>query len=426
MLLPHCLNLLLVSWYNNASMLSLINVIKTLTRRNRVIKDNVVFMLDLGSTSVKWLTVELRGKHEYRAIDLRTIPWTQPLIEKKTLTKKPIQEVLFRTLRDIETRFRLPADNRRALVTLPLAVYQTQKISVSIRIEAGHVRPEHKIELINRARESCKDMVVLHAIPTRYYVNQRATKDPIGMEATDFAMDVMLVGCEEGIYEDFRHIFKELNMNIIKFVAPSLAFVNYFLSRMNARVMNPLVFDLGGEVAYLYNIRDGLLGHFLSVPYGGELITRDIVQVLRTDKLTAKRLKEDYVDPDRERGAAPYTTQLNGIKIDLDTLNDVVFSRYAELLKVIEKIPHFDQMRDVSTHVIVLGAGHPQGAAKWIQRNWHIQVLEGDDAIISNPAYIPALALVDYCINNDIVMPNLLHRRQTLKHRLFQVVEDLF
>ena len=407
-------------------MVSLSSFFKPFTKRARIVKENVVFMIDLGSSSAKWATVELRGSQDYKAIDLRTIPWTQPLYHKKTLMKKPIQEVLFRALREIETRFRLLADDRRALVSLPMAVYQTNKISVSSRIEAGHVRQEHKIELINRARESCKDMVVLHAIPTRYYVNKRATKDPIGMEATDFAMDVMLIGCEEGLYEDFRHIFKELNIHVVKYVAPSLAFVNYFLSRMNVRMMNPLIFDLGGEVAYLYNIRDGLLGHFLSVPYGSELISRDIAAVLRTDKLTSKRLKDDYVDPDRERGGTDHFTQLNGIKVDLDTLNDVVFSRYSELLKVIEKIPHFDQMRDVSSHVILLGQGHPQGAAKWIQRSWHIQVLEGDDDALANRPYISAIALVDYCINNDIILPNLAHRRKTLKHRLFQVVEDLF
>ncbi len=407
-------------------MVSLSTFVNKLTKRTRIVKENVVYMIDLGSSSAKWVTVELRGNQGYKAIDLRTVAWTQPLFHKKSLMKKPIQEVLFRSLRELETRFHLLADDRRALVALPMAIYQTNKITVSIRIEAGHIRQEHKIELINRAQESCKDMVVLHAIPTRYYANKRATKDPIGMEATDFAMDVMLVGCEESLYEDFRQIFKELNIHVVKYVAPPLAFVNYFLSRMNVKMMNPLVFDLGGEVAYLYNIRDGLLGHFLSVPYGSELMTRDISAVLRTDKSTSKRLKEDYVDPDRERGGTNNSTHLNGIQIDLDTLNDVVFSRYSELLKVIEKLPHFDQMRDVSSHVILLGLGHPQGAAKCIQSLWHIQVLDSDDDALANRPYISAIALVDYCINNDIVLPNLSHRRQTLKHRLFQVVEDLF
>jgi cell division protein FtsA len=402
------------------------NFVNKLTNRSRIIKENVLFSIDLGSTSAKWVTIELRGQRDYKCLDMRAIPWTQAMLHKKTLMKKPIQESLFRTFRELETRFRLSGEDRRAIVSLPLATYRTEKVTVSCRIEAGHVRQEHKIDLINRARESSKDMVVLHAIPNRYYVNQRVTKDPIGMEATDFSMDVMLVGCEESLYEEFRQIFKELNVHVVKYVAPSLAFVNYFLSRMNPRIMNPLVFDLGGESSYLYNIRDGLLGHFFSVPYGGEMISRDIAHVLRTDKVTSKRLKEDYVDPDRERGDKENMTLLNGVKVDLDTLNDVVYARYSELLKVIEKIPHFDQMRDVSTHLILLGQGHPVGAAKWVQRSWHIQVLEGDDAALANTPYIPALALVDYCINNSIVMPNLSHRRQTLKHRLFQVVEDLF
>jgi cell division ATPase FtsA len=191
-------------------------------------------------------------------------------------------------------------------------------------------------------------------------------------------------------------------------------------------MMNPLIFDLGGEVAYLYNIRDGLLGHFLSLPYGSELITRDISQVLHTDKSTSKRLKEDYVDPDRSPGEGDNTTILNGVKVDLDTLNEIVFARYSELLRVIEKTPLFDQMRDVSSHVILLGQGHPNGASKWVQRDWHIQVLEGEEDALANRPYIPALSLVDYCMNNDVVAPNLSHRRQTLKNRLFQVVEDLF
>lgn len=403
-------------------------ILDKLIRSSRLVKENVLFMIDLGSTSAKWVTIELNDHRDYQSIDMRVIPWTQTLFHNKAFVAKPVQESLSRSLREIETRFRLTPENRRALVSLPLAAYKTERVTVSSRIEAGHIRQEHKIDLINRARESCKDMIVLHAIPTRYYVNQRVTKDPIGMEATDFAIDFMLVGCEEFIYEEFKQIFNNLKIQVVKYVAPALSFVNYFLSRMNAKTMNPLIFDLGGEVAYLYNIRDGLLGHFLSVPHGSELMTRDVAHVFKTDNATAKRLKEDYVDPERERGEkeGTHTTQLNGAKVDLDMLNDVVYARYVELLKLLDKLPLFDQMREVSTHVILLGQGHPQGAAKWIQQSWHIQVLSSDDETLANRQFVPSLSLVDYCINNDIVLPSLSHRRKTLKHRLFQVVEDLF
>ncbi|MEK6557018.1 MAG: hypothetical protein AABZ14_01795 [Candidatus Margulisiibacteriota bacterium] len=387
-------------------------------KKSRLSTENLIYTIDMGTTSLKVILLELRENRQFSIIDQSIIPYGGSLTPK-SFNRDQLRDLLHKTFRMIERHYGLDLSERKALLTLPMSEYTTEIITVQSVASESVITAGQKIELINKAKELCEGTMVLHTIPLKFYVDQKITRDPVGQPGNELAMEIMLIGYNEYLYEQIRSLMKELGVSVGKYVAPPLAFINYYLNMPHPKEDDPLILDFGGESIYCYGTKDDMLVNFINLPHGSELITRDIAKVMKVDPVTAKRLKEDYVDFYTRKSPDA------ALEIDQNLLHDVVQARYEEFLDWIEAHPSFETMKALAKKVILLGNGHPQKSEILLQKRWGLPVI-ALEATFPDKGYLSSIGLIHYAINNDIYNPTVSRKQEGFKNKLAQVVEDLF
>ncbi len=388
----------------------------------KYIAENIVFGVDIGSKSLKVSTLELTDSNNYLIHDMSEEPFSSPL-NYKNFDEQIIKTAFLTIFEKLKQKGLFEIAIKKALVILPMGTYLSKVIHKETLIKDSIVKYENKINLINKAKEECNKNIILHTIPMKYFVDGNEVKDPIGLQGEVLAMDVFIIGYEELIFEKIKSILKELEIQVGKYIAPPLSFINFYLTNIKYKEYNPLILDFGGECSYLYNICNGLLKNFYSINLGGEIITRDVSQVLGIETETAQKLKDQYID------LTDHTIQeeinLNGIQVDMKLFREVVISRYEEIIEKLENNSNFEKMKKDSNALILLGNGHLIGAEVYLKNRWGLPILTEIENF-KEKHFLCANGAINYAINNDIYLYHHQNKKNGFFHELIRVVEDLF
>ncbi len=393
-------------------------------KNNKINKNNIIYGLDFGTTSLKISKNELIDSHDFKVLDYLRIRYPEPLT-KKMLDFNQFKDFIIRSFNRIDGGDESAAIERKVLVTLPMSHYSSRVIPVSIPITGNRVEHEHKVELITKAREKCKGVTILHTAPLTYRIDGKVIKDPIFRTGSELSMDLFVVSYNEFIFEQFNNMISSHNMQLGKFIAPPFSFINLFLNKAGAKEKEQDVFciDMGGEVTYAYYISNGLLRNFISLPYGGEIITRDIAYVLKTKMSDAEKLKITYssLNTDIEKDDI-LNKEFN---YSLKEINQIVSARYEEIITMIEDEIEVPTIVDNRPKLLLLGKGHPLGADKFLTERWDLELFDVS-TISSQPEHIYAVGNIHYSQNNEIFLYDVAPTSSSIFTRMFRAVEDLF
>lgn len=207
------------------------------------------------------------------------------------------------------------------------------------------------------------DRMIIHALPREYMVdNQDGVRDPIGMSGVRLQARVNLVTAAKSCVDNIVRCVNKCDLDVADTVFSSLASAEAVLSE-DEKEIGVAVVDVGGGTTDLLLYVDGGICHTSVVPAGGNNITSDVAQGLRTPMAEAERLKRNYgcavgrmVDEDEEievpgvGGHAPR-------KVVRRVLSDIIEPRVEEIFSEVRRRMEETGLIDQLSSGVVLTGG---------------------------------------------------------------------
>ncbi|MBQ7154039.1 MAG: cell division protein FtsA [Synergistaceae bacterium] len=293
--------------------------------------DNLIVGLSLGTTKTTMIVAEKNPNYpdSVHVIGFGYAP--SKGIAKGIIVNLPdARQSVMRAFQEAQSITGIPAKRlNNVIVAFNALDVQSESTHGMITLggrESKTVGEEALQNVIDRARDYVpmrSNMYSLHMIPTRYELDGQNVDDPLDMNGSQ--LDVWLqtvafpmtyvqnvVSCVRGAGID------EIRGLVLKPLASSLGAV--YEEEMRAGCISICI---GGGTTGIVLYRGGRAFRVMSIPIGGEHVSRDLATVmhmtLREAELTKKRMFSDSEDELRRDG------------IDVDLAYQVIFARLEEL-----------------------------------------------------------------------------------------------
>jgi cell division protein FtsA len=147
---------------------------------------------------------------------------------------------------------------------------------------------------VARALAIPQDRELLHAIPQEYRVDQTdGIRDPVGMVGTRLETEMYLVTIGSAPAMNLRRSVEKAGYGVKELVLEPIASALAVLNE-DEKELGVVLVELGAGTTDIAIFHEGKIRHIGSLPYGGHVVTSDIVHGLGVTQQDAERLKETY------------------------------------------------------------------------------------------------------------------------------------
>lgn len=147
---------------------------------------------------------------------------------------------------------------------------------------------------VARALAIPQDRELLHAIPQEYRVDQTdGIRDPVGMVGTRLETEMYLVTIGSAPAMNLRRSVEKAGYKVKELVLEPIASALAVLNE-DEKELGVVLVELGAGTTDIAIFHEGKIRHIGSLPYGGHVVTSDIVHGLGVTQHDAERLKEVY------------------------------------------------------------------------------------------------------------------------------------
>lgn len=140
------------------------------------------------------------------------------------------------------------------------------------------------------------DREVMHVLPQRWEVRDaagdRVVEDPLGVTGSRLTCYVLLVTALKRLRVDIAALLKDCDLSLEALIAPPVALYRG-LTRNLAKTGCHVIFDCGARHTSCLVHRKGRLVHIETRPFGGDDLTRYLVEQFGLDPARAERLKQE-------------------------------------------------------------------------------------------------------------------------------------
>ncbi len=171
------------------------------------------------------------------------------------------------------------------------------KIQSSMDLDYGHaVSDEHILKLLQTQNifNRFKDEKLIHCFPLHYALDEKKNiENPRGMIGCHLSVVCHFVTIPQSIYHDVTSVLQRCHLNVLKFVAVPYASGLSIVSE-DDRQLGVAVLDIGAGTVSLSVFFRGILVYVGNIGFGGDVILKDLMRMLRVDAKEAQRLKEAH------------------------------------------------------------------------------------------------------------------------------------
>lgn len=214
------------------------------------------------------------------------------------------------------------------------------------------ITPEILKRLIGEATKMVPgDKIALAVLPTRFIVNNQATKSPVGSLGSKIKGEFTVVTCSPANRRNIERVLDErLHMAVKDYVVTPLALADMVLGEEEKQLGCVLV-DLGAQTTTVSIYKDRALQHLATLPMGSNNITADIATGLSHVKERAELVKI------RQANALP--EPVSSTDADANRLNCYVQARLGEIIANVAAQIEFAGFKpsDLSAGFILTGRG---------------------------------------------------------------------
>lgn len=325
---------------------------------------SIVTLLDIGTSKICCMIVKFGTDGIAEVIGTGYTP-ASGIQAGAIIDKKQATECISNALAQAHKQ----ADFRPKSVVVNISSTQMKSHHIFKEIEISDNKPitaNDVKSLVDKVISSClaqKDEVV-HAFPLEYVVdNERNVQDPRGLYATRLGVHMYIITLPESQSRNLVSVLDSclvsVDMKVATPYAAALACVNE-----DEKEAGVTVVDFGAGTTSIAMFLNGGLVHLDLIPQGGNVITKDIVQGLKTSFAVAERQKTlngaAFLSPRDEidKLIIPMLgEESTNVQIPQSRLISIIIPRLEEILgnikRVFEKYPYFG----VATKQIVLSGG---------------------------------------------------------------------
>ena len=208
---------------------------------------------------------------------------------------------------------------------------------------------------------------IIHILPQEYKVDgQTDIKEPMGMCGTRLEANFHVIVGGVSYIKNIVRCVKEAKLNFINITLETLASADAVLSQEEKEAGVALI-DIGGGTTDLAIFKDGLIRHTAVIPFGGNVITKDIMEGFSIIERHAENLKVKYGSALVEKKSKDQCVAIKDVKgrkpkeITLDSLSKVIRARVSEIIKIvyikIVEYGHSEQKKKLLFGIVLTGGG---------------------------------------------------------------------
>ena len=270
-------------------------------------------------------------------------------------------------------------------------------------------------EIIDSLYQECKDyrpdmLTVLDVVSPSYFLDDKPESNPVGVPCSRIeARYKLIVGRPSLKLNIINSISEQAKIEIAGILVSPLALGDVVLSD-NEKDLGCALIGFGAGVTTITVYKGGKLASLSVVPFGGNLITKDITN-LRVVESEAERLKITYgsAKADRDNDMTIQVSLADGMglrEIKLAELNGVIESRMDEILEnVYARLEATGLMSALGAGIVITGGGAalknlPAVMSERLKMEIRYSavrkgiVASGDLVVASNPEYAVAVGLL--------------------------------
>lgn len=266
---------------------------------------------------------------------------------------------------------------------------------------------------INALDEQCHsyrpDMLdVLGISSPVYYLDDKYAQNPVGIPCKRIEARFKLIVGRPSIRKFIVSSIERAKMSLAGIIVSPLALADVVLSQ-NEKDLGCALINFGAGVTSVVVYRGGNLIHLSVIPFGGKLITKDLMN-LHLVETEAERVKITYgsalLDKNKEGMISLGATDGAGMReIEQSEINMIVEARAKEIVEnVYARVEATNEMDSLGAGVILTGgASALKNLQELIQDRFKQSVryasirkkwLENSEEMLGNPDYMTAISLL--------------------------------
>lgn len=254
---------------------------------------------------------------------------------------------------------------REVYTTVPGSCMQGIRSEGMVEVRGREVRRDDVRRVLAAARAVAipQERQVIHVVPQQYIVDGLGgLQDPEGMSGVCLEARVHLITAPTAALEHTSKAFQRAGLEVKGVMVQSIAAAEAVLTA-DEKELGVAVLSLGGGTTELAVYRENALAHTAVFPLGGDALTGDLAQALKTVREEAERLKLKYgcaladaVDPE-ERVTIPAVGGRPPMEISRQYIAEVLESRLEEILALVYQELQGQGLSEGLTGGVVLTGG---------------------------------------------------------------------
>ena len=253
------------------------------------------------------------------------------------------------------------------------------------------------------------DQKIIHVLAQEYLIDdQDGIRMPVGMSGTRLEAKVHIVTAANSAVQNMTKCVQRCSLQVDNLILQPLA-SSYSVLTEDEKNLGVMLVDLGAGTTNIAIWRNGALHHSSVIPLGGDQVTGDIAQALRTTTVSAEELKIKYACALAKLAAPEETIQVPGVgeresrRLSRQLLASVVQPRYDEILGLAHSELRRSGLEDlVPAGIVITGGGAKiEGAVEHAEEVFGMPVrlglptgVTGLSDVITNPAHAAGIGFL--------------------------------
>jgi len=391
-------------------------------------KDQIIVVLDIGTTKTRALVAEVRETGEAYVIGVGTSP-SRGLRKGMVVNIESTVESIRRAVDEAEVMSGTQINS--VYVGIAGSHIKGLNAEAAVAVKSGEVLRGDVARAVKAARSAAivtPDHRVLHVLPRGFILDEQdGIKDPLGMSGTHLKVNVHIITGAVTAIQNLVKSVQKAGLDVIGIILQPLASSEAVLTD-DERELGVAMVDLGGGTTDLAVFVEGNVMHTAVIPVGGTHFTNDIAIGLKTGVPDAERIKtqfgcalaslvkeDEMIDVPSMGGRPPRS-------LSRRVLADVVEPRAEEVFDLVAReIKRAGYEGIVAGGVVITGGTSlMEGMADMAERVLDLPARQGIPSgvgglheQVDNPMYATGVGLILHALHHqgDLAMNGRRHRR---------------
>ncbi len=331
--------------------------------------DKIVVGLDIGSTKV---CVIAGRKNEYGKIEILGMgmaPLEEGVVRAGIITKiDRTSEAIQQAIQDLQSGIEGHIGVGEVNVNID-SIY-IKGVQHRLGLTRRNTQEEISVQDVAQLNEDMQRVNPplgsqnLHVLPQKYRVDaESGVVDPVGMLGVRLEADFYVISIQTTVMQNLTMCMRRVGLEINKALFSPLASGLSVLSD-DEKERGVVLVDIGGGTTDIVIYHEGIIRHTAVLPFGGDVITRDIAHGCGVTKTQAEAIKVKYgmalpeKTTHKDRIVVPGLRDRQPTLVSMKNVAKIVEARLTEIIEMvyaeIEKSGYKSRIRNVG---IVLAGG---------------------------------------------------------------------